>query len=175
MIRTEKSTVEAYQWSAGKWIKIGEVVGSAGSTTKKLYNGVEYDYVFDVDIEEGAPPLKLPYNVTENPFDAARRFLEDNELPLSYLDTVASFITKTVRVSIFRNQRPRRTLYGTRYIPGQIPSSANTAQSSASKPVSITDLAVVPVNTFVQLVSFKAAPIIKSIRANNEKQEASKN
>ena len=24
----------------------------------------EYDYVFDVDIEEGKPPLKLPYNIT---------------------------------------------------------------------------------------------------------------
>lgn len=174
MIRTEKNTVEAYQWSAGKWIKIGEVVGSAGSTAKKLYNGVEYDYVFDVDIEEGAPPLKLPYNVTENPFDAARRFLEDNELPLSYLDTVASFITKNSEGVDLSEPAPAQDPYGTRYIPGQIPSSANTAQSSTSKPVSTTDLAVVPVKTFVQLVSFKAAPIIKSIRANNEKQEASK-
>ena len=24
----------------------------------------EYDYVFEVDIEEGKPPLKLPFNVT---------------------------------------------------------------------------------------------------------------
>ena len=29
-----------------------------------MYQGKEYDYVFDVDIKDGAPPLKLPYNVT---------------------------------------------------------------------------------------------------------------
>jgi phospholipase A-2-activating protein len=27
-----------------------------------LFEGREYDFVFDVDIQEGAPPLKLPYN-----------------------------------------------------------------------------------------------------------------
>ena len=31
---------------------------------RQLYNGEEYDHVFDVDVHEGAPPLKLPYNVT---------------------------------------------------------------------------------------------------------------
>lgn len=34
-----------------------------GSGRKQVYNGIEYDYVFDVDIAEGQPPLKLPYNV----------------------------------------------------------------------------------------------------------------
>jgi len=74
--------------------------------------------VFDVDIAEGAPPLKLPYNVTggslglmctllgstlrtENPYSAAQRFLERNDLPNSYLDTVAQFVEKnTTGVSI---------------------------------------------------------------------------
>lgn len=36
---------------------------AVGSGRKQLYNGKEYDYVFDVDVEEGAPPLKLPYDV----------------------------------------------------------------------------------------------------------------
>lgn len=44
------------------WQKIGEVVDAVGSGRKQLYNGKEYDYVFDVDVQEGAPPLKLPYN-----------------------------------------------------------------------------------------------------------------
>jgi hypothetical protein len=35
-----------------------------GSDRKQLYEGKEYDYVFDVDIKDGEPPLKLPYNVT---------------------------------------------------------------------------------------------------------------
>ncbi|PWN50917.1 PFU-domain-containing protein [Violaceomyces palustris] len=88
--------VEAYQWSAasGKWEKIGEVVGGVGSGQKKLHEGKEYDYVFDVDIADGVPPLKLPYNLSENPFVAAQRFLEKNDLPMSYIDQVVKFIEK---------------------------------------------------------------------------------
>ncbi|CED83871.1 Phospholipase A2-activating protein (contains WD40 repeats) [Phaffia rhodozyma] len=66
MVKNEKNVVEAYQWSSGSgvWQKIGEVVDAVGSGRKQLYNGVEYDYVFDVDIAEGQPPLKLPYNAS---------------------------------------------------------------------------------------------------------------
>lgn len=38
--------------------------------------------------------LKLPYNVNENPYAAAQRFLFANELPLSYIDQIADFIEK---------------------------------------------------------------------------------
>ena len=37
---------------------------AVGSGRKQLYEGKEYDYVFDVDVQEGAPPLKLPYNAS---------------------------------------------------------------------------------------------------------------
>jgi hypothetical protein len=43
------------------------VVDAIGSGRKQLYEGMEYDYVFDVDVSEGRPPLKLPYNVTGEP------------------------------------------------------------------------------------------------------------
>jgi len=43
------------------------VVDAVGQGRKQLYEGKEYDYVFDVDIAEGAPALKLPYNVTGKP------------------------------------------------------------------------------------------------------------
>ena len=43
--------------------KIGDVVDAVRSGRKQLYEGKEYDFVFDVDIKDGAPPLKLPYNV----------------------------------------------------------------------------------------------------------------
>jgi phospholipase A-2-activating protein len=46
------------------WQKIGDVVDAVGQGRKQLYQGKEYDYVFDVDIQDGVPPLKLPYNVT---------------------------------------------------------------------------------------------------------------
>lgn len=69
--------------------------------------------MFDVDVKEDAPPLKLPYNAngilfsrrfirliiilthsSENPYNAAQRFLQNNDLPLSYLDEVVRFIEK---------------------------------------------------------------------------------
>jgi phospholipase A-2-activating protein len=37
--------------------------------------------------------LKLPYNVGANPYDAARKFIEGNKLPMTYIDQVANFIT----------------------------------------------------------------------------------
>ena len=46
------------------WQKVGDVVDAVGQGRKQLYGGREYDYVFDVDIQDGVPPLKLPYNVT---------------------------------------------------------------------------------------------------------------
>lgn len=74
------------------------MVDSAGSTGKKVeYQGKSYDYVFDVDIEDGKPPLKLPYNLSQNPYEAATKFLGDNELPISYLDNVANFITQNTQ------------------------------------------------------------------------------
>lgn len=95
MVRNGDS-VEAYSWAAQttSWTKIGTVVDAVGSSRKQIYDGVEYDYVFDVDIQEGAPPLKLPYNVTQNPYEAATKFLQNNEMSMNYLDTVADFIVK---------------------------------------------------------------------------------
>jgi phospholipase A-2-activating protein len=46
---------------------------------------------------EGKPPLKLPYNLSENPYERATKFLSDNELPISYLDQVANFITQNTQ------------------------------------------------------------------------------
>ncbi|THG97700.1 hypothetical protein EW026_g4355 [Hermanssonia centrifuga] len=95
MIRNAES-VEAHEWDSVNfsWKKIGDVVDAVGSGRKQLYQGKEYDYVFDVDVEEGSPPLKLPYNANENPYTAAQRFLDNHELPHSYLDEVVRFIEK---------------------------------------------------------------------------------
>ncbi len=84
-----------------------------------MFNNVEYDYVFDIDIGDGIPALKLPYNVTgkvvnfvqrwksvahnlihsvsfhhlaENPYQVAQAFIDQNELPQGYLDQIANFI-----------------------------------------------------------------------------------
>lgn len=47
-----------------QWTKIGVVVDAVGSGRKQLYQGKEWDYVFDVDVQDGVPPLKLPYNAS---------------------------------------------------------------------------------------------------------------
>jgi len=89
-------TVSCYSWSSSEaqWTKVGDVVGAAGQSesTKNFYEGKEYDYVFSVDIAEGQPPLKLPYNTSEDPWSAAQKFIHDHELSQQYLDTVANFI-----------------------------------------------------------------------------------
>lgn len=93
VVKSEVGINEAYQWTEGKWSKIGEVVGGSASDKKKEYNGAKWDYIFDVDVKEGEPPLKLPYNLTENPYQAAERFLSQNELPSSYVEEIVKFIT----------------------------------------------------------------------------------
>ncbi|GAA5978453.1 hypothetical protein JCM10908_004359 [Rhodotorula pacifica] len=94
LVKTDGGSVEAYQWSIGSrsWQKVGEVTDAVGSSRKQLYQGQEYDYVFDVDLGGGAPILKLPYNANENSYAAAQRFLHANELPLGYIDQIADFI-----------------------------------------------------------------------------------
>ncbi|BFZ63849.1 WD repeat protein Lub1 [Saitoella coloradoensis] len=91
--------VEAHQWSSGQsqWLKIGEVVDAVGSSRKQIYEGKEYDYVFDVDVQEGVPPLKLPYNARENPWDAASRFIERNGLQQEFTQQVVDFIIQNSR------------------------------------------------------------------------------
>lgn len=91
--------VQLFQWSNAEqeWSKIGEVVDAVGQNRKQLYGGIEYDHVFDIDVGEGVPALKLPFNVTENPYTAAQEFLTKHDLPPVYLDQVADFITKNAR------------------------------------------------------------------------------
>lgn len=88
----EASPIEIYQWSVGEWQKVGEIVSSAASDKKAFYNGSFYDYVFDVDVEDGKPPLKLPFNVSDNVYEVAANFLAKNNMPASYLDQVVRFI-----------------------------------------------------------------------------------
>lgn len=117
--------------------QIGTVVQGEGTgSSKKVHNGKEYDYVFDIDIEDGKPPLKLPYNLNESAWDAARKFLESNELPLSYYEQVANWITENTKGARFGSdassaqQPPQhvRDPWGTerRYRPGDVGSSSIT-------------------------------------------------
>ncbi|KAK4703285.1 phospholipase A-2-activating protein, partial [Phenoliferia sp. Uapishka_3] len=94
MVKTSSGSVEAHQWSSASrsWQKIGEVVDAVGNSRKQLYMGEEYDFVFDVDFSDGVQPLKLPYNVTDNPYETAQKFLFRHELPAEYIDQVVAHI-----------------------------------------------------------------------------------
>ncbi|XP_071552858.1 phospholipase A-2-activating protein isoform X1 [Panulirus ornatus] len=94
--------VHCYSWSSAdqQWTAVGEVVGGAGGSQstsgKVLYEGREYDFVFDVELDQGNR-LKLPYNVCEDPYFAAQRFIHRHELPQEFLDQVATFIINNTK------------------------------------------------------------------------------
>lgn len=165
MIRNE-GKIEAYVWSnqTKSWTNVGTVVDAIGSGRKQLYKGREYDFVFDVDFQEGAPPLKLPYNASENPFDAARRFLEDNELPMTYLDTVGNFIVTNAKgVELGGSQdRGGPDPWGTenRYRPGETSSPAPRPQQSKQK--------FTPQKAYLSIVAANLSTIQKKINEINQ-------
>ncbi|XP_066992739.1 phospholipase A-2-activating protein [Anabrus simplex] len=147
----EGTTVICYSWSAAskEWIKVGDVMGASGGTQatsgKQLYNGKEYDYVFSVDVEDGKPPLKLPYNKNEDPWFAAQKFIHDNNLSQLYLDQVANFIVKNSQDTSLPNPASSSTTPycdpftgGSRYIPGsgsggEIPATGADPFTGASR------------------------------------------
>ncbi|KAK5720598.1 WD repeat protein Lub1 [Elasticomyces elasticus] len=139
-VKENDGSVTAHLWSisTSQWNLIGTVVSGEGSGgSKKEYEGKEYDYVFDIDIEDGKPPLKLPYNSIESSWDAAKRFLERNELPMTYYEQVANWIadnTKGTRIGQTAQQAPQQASdpWGSnnRYRPGD---AANNASSGERK------------------------------------------
>ncbi|KAH8816942.1 WD40-repeat-containing domain protein [Xylogone sp. PMI_703] len=170
MIRQPNGSITAHTWSAAQreWVNVGTVVDAVGSSGKKVeYGGKEYDYVFDVDIEDGKPPLKLPYNLSQNPYEAATKFIENNKLPISYLDTVANFlITNTQGATLGQSQQqsqPGSDPWGTesRYRPGD---SSSTQQSSFAPPPS-----VLPQKEYLNITVARYEPMQKKIEELNQK------
>lgn len=124
MIR-EAQGVVAYSWvddgPNSHWEKIGDVMGGTEKSNegKTMYEGQEYDYVFSVDVEDGKPPLKLPFNLGDDPYKSAQTFLVKNNLPSAYLEQVVDFILKNSKTTL----PPMNTQYqdpftgGSRYTP----------------------------------------------------------
>ncbi|QEU59452.1 Doa1 [Kluyveromyces lactis] len=97
VVKNENGVIEAHQFTGGSWSKVGDVLSSSGSDNKVEYEGKNYDFVFDVDIEEGKPPLKLPVNANDNPYDVADKFITRYELPTSYKDQIVQFIVTNTK------------------------------------------------------------------------------
>ncbi|KMY87437.1 phospholipase A-2-activating protein [Drosophila simulans] len=127
MVRHADGSVKCYSWTLGNWNLVGDVSGASGGTQsnsgKKLHEGKEYDFVFSVDISDTEPPIKLPYNRSEDPWQAAQTFIHRHNLPQAYLDQVANFIIKNANGGPeLMEQAP--TGYqdpftgGSRYVPG---------------------------------------------------------
>lgn len=159
MVKSPAGVIEAHQWSGGAWVKIGDVVDSAGgSLGKKEYKGKEYDYVFDVDVEDGKPPLKLPYNANENPYTAAERFLADNDLPGSYADEVVRFINQNTSGFQLDQQGSQETA------PPAPPAAATPAPA----------ISLLPQTVPITYKDFKPEQLVKGFAKFNGSHDAAK-
>lgn len=150
VVKAPTGVIEAHQFSNGSWTKVGDVVGSssAGSDKKVEYEGKMYDYVFDVDIEDGKPPLKLALNVSDNPYDVADKFIMKYELPSSYKDQIVQFIiTNASGVTIGPTE----------------PVSAPQTESNPMK--------VLPVKTYLSIKSYKSEGIFNGVVKMNAKEQ----
>ncbi|XP_052193453.1 uncharacterized protein LOC127801946 [Diospyros lotus] len=123
----------AYSWNLReqKWDKIGEVVdGPDDSMKRPALDGTQYDYVFDVDIGDGEPIRKLPYNRSDNPYAVADKWLLKENLPLSYRQQIVEFILQNAGQKDFSFNPSFRDPYtgSSAYVPGQ---SSNSNATSA--------------------------------------------
>jgi phospholipase A-2-activating protein len=165
MIAEANGNISAYQWSmaANQWVNVGTVVDQAGSSGRKVsYNGKEYDYVFDVDLEEGKPHKKLPYNLSQNPYEVAQKFCEDNKLPLTYLDQVTNFIVQNTQgATLGQSTAPAADPWGTdsRYRPGDA--------SATSPPPARRD--ILPQKDYLDILSANHKVIFKKLQEFNQK------
>jgi phospholipase A-2-activating protein len=165
MITEANGNISAYQWSsaANQWVNVGTVVDQAGSSGRKVsYMGKEYDYVFDVDLEEGKPHKKLPYNLSQNPYEVAQKFCEDNKLSMEYLDQVTNFIVQNTQgATLGQPAAPGADPWGTdaRYRPGD--ASATEPQPSRQ--------GVLPQKEYLDILSANHKVIFKKLQEFNQK------
>jgi phospholipase A-2-activating protein len=168
MILEANGNVSAYQWSsaANQWLNVGTVVDSAGSGGRKIsHKGKEYDYVFDVDIEDGKPPLKLAYNLNQNHYEAARKFIDDNELPVTYLDQVANFIIQNTKgATLGQSSGPGADPWGSeaRYRPGDANEVASQPRAAPAAPK------ILPQKDYLPIASGNHKVIFKKLQEFNQ-------
>ena len=177
MIREPDGSVSAHQWSQGSqsWLNVGTVVDAVGSSGKKTsYAGKDYDFVFDVDIEDGKPPLKLPYNLSQNPYEAATTFIADNELPVTYMEQVANFIvtnTQGATIGQASQELSGADPWGSgAYRPGQTAPTPSPSQPLTSRPK------ILPQTTYLSIKTANLRTVRKKIEELNQQliQEGSK-
>ena len=81
------------------WMKVGTLTKSKGSQAQKVVapDGQEYDFCFTVDVDESGQQYPLYLNYNTNPYTAAMKFIQEHELQMHYLDTIANFIIRNLK------------------------------------------------------------------------------
>ncbi|KPJ20538.1 Phospholipase A-2-activating protein [Papilio machaon] len=166
------TNVKCYSWSAAEctWNEVGDVMGAQPPTEgKTMYQGKEYDYVFSVDIKDGAPPIKLPFNKTEDPWVAAQAFIHKNDLPQVYLEQVANFIITNAKLNTLptpSNGYADPFTGESRYVPGSGPTTRavtamdpftgagayTTAAASNTSVTTVSDKRYIPHDAYIRSV-----------------------
>ncbi len=57
------------------FLSVSFIYSVQATSGKKLHQGKEYDYVFDIEIDEPRCTLKLPFNIADDPYMAAQQFI----------------------------------------------------------------------------------------------------
>ena len=112
--------------------------------------------------------MKLPYNLSQNPYEAATKFIQDNELPITYLDQVANFITTNTQGATLGSQDQGTSAPGSdpwgsdnRYRPGSDSTPTATTRPTAP-PKSL------PQKEYLSILVARAQPMEKKIKELNE-------
>jgi hypothetical protein len=96
MVFSKDNKAIAAQYASGNWIELGEVTGQSSGDSGSVH-GVQYDHVMPVEMSApggGVVTYQLGFNDAENPFIAAQRFLDQNELDQQFHSQVADWITE---------------------------------------------------------------------------------
>ncbi|XP_013178100.1 PREDICTED: phospholipase A-2-activating protein-like [Papilio xuthus] len=183
------TNVKCYSWSAAEctWNEVGDVMGAQPPTEgKTMYQGKEYDYVFSVDIKDGAPPIKLPYNKTEDPWVAAQAFIHKNDLPQVYLEQVANFIITNAKLNALptpSNGYADPFTGESRYVPGTGPATRavtamdpftgagayTTAAASNTSVTTATDKRYIPHDAYIRFDQANLKAIYDKLKEFNGK------
>ncbi|KAJ4747357.1 Phospholipase A-2-activating [Rhynchospora pubera] len=154
MVVREGDNGVAYSWNTkqSQWDKIGEVVdGPDDASNGQVYNGTRYDFVFDVDIGDGLPIRKLPYNRSENPYEVADKWLVKENLPLTFREQVVEFILQNSGQKTFTPDPSFRDPYtgANAYVPGESSFSSGSIAEDESQDVDSRYRALVAVGSLI--------------------------
>ena len=158
----QNGILEAFQYdlTSANWNKVGDVVSgnSSKDKNKKIeFEGKLYDFVFDVALEDNAPSLKLPFNVNENVYNAAEKFILRNNLNLDHREQIAKFILDNTAGHKLATEAPVN----------------NNSDTGASNSFTTSAATILPINnSYLNFTQFKKDALIKGLLKFNE-QEAS--